>query len=637
MKPEKKKAEERQKMQDRKELVATDDSPTGAIENNSLATINNNSSCSPTTTMPGVISIHHHTVPSSSSSSASSLALPLRFLFELFAVSFSYALLYMTLSNVVIPKEVEKLADSSQTTWVGVIVGSGALSQLVTPVVGALSDRAGVREPYLKSGTAIILFGIGVLFLATQLKMLVLVFVAYLALSVGLSTIYAISGTLLSDNIAEEQMALASAVMAVLGMIGASTGYAFFALGFNSDATISILYTFVSLLGFAVTHRALTTLKNPLLSRVMGEKGNNSIIDEMNNSSSNINHALAMSGNEGGLVTSGSLTTAAAAAAATGTGNGVAAAAASGSSSGTGGTGGGVSNNNGESNSLTEINTANKGEDDADGKQPSRKQHAVSSHVKKYCEVVIHALTFPSPTSYPDFSLACASRCFFNSGLALQTFMLFFFRDVAAKGAGSGSGSGSGSGAAVVVVVDLQPPDRMVSRLAVLALLGGLLGAIPAGMLADRFGQKVVISIASFICICAMISFPILTGTSTAYVFDISGLLFGVGNSAFLVVDYGLGVRSLPKSKDGRGKPMDAAKDLGIFSLSATLGNLIGQLMFAGILERFSTHVAAASVAGAPQHAAAVRYEARGFNFCFSLASAFFAISAFCACLIKTK
>jgi MFS family permease len=226
----------------------------------------------------------------------------------------------------------------------------------------------------------------------------------------------------------------------------------------------------------------------------------------------------------------------------------------------------------------------------------------------RFLEILVHALTVPSPVAFPDFFLACSSRALFNAGLACQNYMIFFFRDY---------------------VRSAQPPEQVVSRLAVLALLGGLVGAVPAGVLSDRFGRKPVIFFSAIVCVAAMMSFPFLSSRTA---FDLVGLVFGLGNVAYLSVDYALGVQALPRklAADGARRPIDAAKDLGVFALSATVGMLIGQLVFAGVLERFSR--VEVGRGGVPES----HYAAAGFVVVFAVSSLFFVLSACAAAAIKT-
>ena len=114
-------------------LVVTSSSSTSTISSSvdltSPTTSSSNSSSSASASGFSHHHHHHHHNPPLRSISQ---------LFSLFALSFSYALMFATMSNIVIAKEVDRLASTSQTTWVGVIMAVGALAQITCH--GCLSD-----------------------------------------------------------------------------------------------------------------------------------------------------------------------------------------------------------------------------------------------------------------------------------------------------------------------------------------------------------------------------------------------------------------------------------------------------------------------------------------------------------------
>jgi MFS family permease len=517
---------------------------------------------------------HHHHPPNRT----------LTQLFGLFAVSFSYALMFATMSNIVIAKEVDKLASTSQTTWVGVIMAVGALAQIITPIAGAWSDKiGGSREPFLKGGTVLVVLGVGVLFLAELISSMIVLFVSQLVISAGLSIQYAMITVTLHDHVNDDQVGQGSAAMATLGILGAGVGYALFAVGLQLNI-ILIVYACTTIVCFALTMSFMsstsvatvlaknTTAAVAAAAAVINHNPKKKDAEDTSENSSNDDLEVV----DAELFEIGS-----------------------------------------EKSKLTATtSTMTKSNEVEAGKKSTCGSGRDISAAAAFCEILLHALTVPSPTTFPDFSLALASRALFNAGLACQGYLVFFFRDVAKIGT--------------------LPPEQVVSRLAVLALLGGLVGAVPAGAISDRWGRKPVIFFAAIVCICAIISFPFL---STRTHFDLIGLLFGFGNVAYLSVDYALGVQSLPrkqvevlndKETQMRMVPVDAAKDLGVFALSATIGMLIGQLVFAGILERFS-QIEPVGKNGAPES----RYAPEGFMLTFIVASVFFALSALAAGLIK--
>jgi MFS family permease len=382
-------------------------------------------------------------------------------LMALFACSFSYAFIFNTINNIVIPKEIERLATSRQSMWVGAIMGAGAISQLATPVVGAASDRIGQRTTYLVYGSVTTVVGI-ILFLATvTVNDLPLLFCAHVVTSVGLSMQYSMVTALLNDHVVEEQVGKGSGTMAILAIVGSGAGYIMFALN------LSLYYSYISYIVSTFTCLCICLAVVPA---------------------------------------------------------------------------------------------------PVDGQPPRRKLLQPTSTVGRICSDVAHALSVPSPKKYPDFFFACLGRALFNTGLAGQVYLVYYFRDV----------------------LNSDNPTQLASVVAVMALVGGVVGALPAGMASDRLGKKPVIYWSIAVCIVALISFMLAYNVTGL---QLIGFIYGVGNVAYLSVDYALGVNSLPRrpgNEGRRGIPIDAAKDLGVFAMSATAGQLFGQVVYAAVLEQFS-------------------------------------------------
>eukprot|EP01060_Flectonema_neradi_P033906 TRINITY_DN5802_c1_g1_i1.p1 TRINITY_DN5802_c1_g1~~TRINITY_DN5802_c1_g1_i1.p1 ORF type:complete len:463 (+),score=33.36 TRINITY_DN5802_c1_g1_i1:77-1465(+) len=215
-------------------------------------------------------------------------------------------------------------------------------------------------------------------------------------------------------------------------------------------------------------------------------------------------------------------------------------------------------------------------------------------------QLFLSAVSLPSPSRYPDFSFACFGRLLFNSGLAAQVYMAYYFRDV----------------------LKASDPTKMVSMVAVMSLVGCTLAALPAGFLSDRVGKKPVIYVGISICVSAILSFLVLESIETLLLL---GVYYGIGNIAYLSVDYAVGVAALPRAETEEGTaPIDAAKDLGIFSMSASLGSVMGQVLYGAVLDIYSNDMGGAT-----------SYSSAGFAVVFSLAALFFTLSGLSVRWIK--
>jgi MFS family permease len=382
-------------------------------------------------------------------------------LLGLFAVSFSYAFVFNTINSIVIPKEIERLSSSRQSMWVGTIMAAGAISQLSTPIVGALSDRTGHRVPYMIYGTFVTILGIVLFLVVGTMNEIYLLFLAHVVTTVGLSVQYSMMTAMLHDHVGDEQVGRGSGAMAILAILGSGSGYAMFAMN------VPLHYSYCCYILSTVICLGLTVMHTP----------------------------TADIGRE-----------------------------------------------------HTYVNA-----------------HLLSKPRKynKCVDIAMHALSVPSPTRFPDFVFACGGRALFNTGLAGQVYLVYYLRDV----------------------VRVANAVQITSTIAVMALVGGVVGALPAGIISDRVGKKPVIYISIAACVASLALFM---STMDVVGLQFVGFVYGIGNVAYLSVDYALGVQALPKRHDGkRFVPIDAAKDLGVFAMSSTVGQLFGQVVYGFLLEQF--------------------------------------------------
>jgi len=151
------------------------------------------------------------------------------------------------------------------------------------------------------------------------------------------------------------------------------------------------------------------------------------------------------------------------------------------------------------------------------------------------------------PKEHHDFFLVFVSRTLYYMGISAQTFMLFYFRDIILS----------------------DDPQADVSYLALVGQLSGAIVCIPMGMLSNRVGRKSLIYLSSVILVSTYIMFMFCRTRHAAL---IAGAIYGIGNGAYLSVDYALACDTLP-SKD------NAARYLGIWGVGAFIGTLLGPLL----------------------------------------------------------
>lgn len=443
----------------------------------------------------------------------------------LFAVSFSYAFCFNTLNTIVIPKEIERLTSTRQSMWVGLVMATGAISQLATPIVGAWSDKAGQRTPYLVYGTFIAIIGIVCFLFAESFNEVLFLMIAHVTTTVGLSVQYSMVTALLNDYVPEEHTGKGSGAMAILAIFGSGAGYILFA--FNTPLT----YSYCAYILASVMCLGICVIYIPTPS-------------PGSNNSNSLQHSIAAStqptmGRTARTTCDVEL--------------------------------GGVGDDGGAAqNAPVGLSSA------ASGVSPCQVTTPPDDAVKKvsissappttagWLDSILSPLSMPSPSRFPDFFFACFGRALFNSGLAGQVYLVYYLRDI----------------------IGASNPVQITSMVAVMALLGGVVGALPSGVISDRVGKKPVIYGSITICVTTLLSFMIVRDVTSLH---IVGFFYGVGNVAYLSVDYALGVQALPKRK---GVPIDPAKDLGVFAMSATVGQLFGQVIYGAILDQYGTMTA---------------------------------------------
>jgi MFS family permease len=162
------------------------------------------------------------------------------------------------------------------------------------------------------------------------------------------------------------------------------------------------------------------------------------------------------------------------------------------------------------------------------------------------------------PVQHTDFFLVFVSRTFYYMGVSVQTFMLFYFRDV----------------------IHSNDPQADVAYLALLAQVAGAIVCVPMGLLSNRCGRKPLIYLSSAILIGTYLFLMLFQSRAMAL---IGGAIYGIGNGTYLSVDYALACDTIP-SKD------NAARYLGIWGVGAFIGTLLGPLLIGPALLYFGTH-----------------------------------------------
>ncbi|RNF17030.1 arabinose efflux permease family protein [Trypanosoma conorhini] len=204
---------------------------------------------------PSVLAcIHEHVEHEEYLGTPSSLKrqMSMKELLFLLSMSFSYALCFNTLNNIVIPKSVGRFGDNKQSLWLGLLMVLGAFCQMSAPLVGAYSDRVGSRAPFLVCGSAVTVMGLFMFIIVELTDRLIILCLAQVISTVGLSVVYSMVMALLTDYVLEEQTGKGSGAMALLALTGSGVGYAMLAV--DVPVTYCLCsYVVVTLLCLALT------------------------------------------------------------------------------------------------------------------------------------------------------------------------------------------------------------------------------------------------------------------------------------------------------------------------------------------------------------------------------------------------
>ena len=160
----------------------------------------------------------------------------------------------------------------------------------------------------------------------------------------------------------------------------------------------------------------------------------------------------------------------------------------------------------------------------------------------------------------------------------------------------------------------IDPPQVATSLLLIVLLIGGLIGTLLGGTLADRFGKKPVIF--AGIGIITILMFPLLLGNDLRTV-ALPGFFIGMGWGAFIAADWAFACTLIPKEK--------TARYMGVWDLSTLLPQVIGAFL-AGVARDVLVR-ALPGVGAAP--------EAQALRIIFSSTVVFFILGLYILTLVK--
>lgn len=154
---------------------------------------------------------------------------------------------------------------------------------------------------------------------------------------------------------------------------------------------------------------------------------------------------------------------------------------------------------------------------------------------------------FPSPLRHRDFYWVLATRAMVTIGIySVFTFFQYFLGDV----------------------IRARDPEQAVSYLIGTIIAAGIVTALVAGRLSDRWGRKPLVYLSGGTMALASIVFVAVAFLPALSFMFVVGAVFGLGYGAYQAVDWALAVDVLPGGES-------AARDMGIWHVAIVLPQVI--------------------------------------------------------------
>lgn len=180
------------------------------------------------------------TQPDNDSVSYTTTSLPIFNIVAILSTAFSYGCILTTLFIITLPIECERIniehPDIPKSVALGVFVAIAGATQLVSPLVGRLSDTyippiphdLGQRMPYLVLGSVCTCVGLLGQALSSYYGFWIRYSFAFFLHMIGLNVIYAMMIALIPDQVPRHQTGVANGILALLLVTGSLFGFALF-------------------------------------------------------------------------------------------------------------------------------------------------------------------------------------------------------------------------------------------------------------------------------------------------------------------------------------------------------------------------------------------------------------------------
>jgi Major Facilitator Superfamily len=477
--------------------------------------------------------------------------LPLMHIVALLSSTFAYGCILTTLFLITLPVEcerIERATHTSKSILLGIFVAIAGFTQLVSPLIGRISDtyeppllspssclgdtpryaELGQRLPYYMFGAAFTVTGLWGQMLTSYSALWLRYCFCFFFSMVGLNIQYAMMLALIPDQIPRAQTGTANGILALLLVTGSIFGFALFHLFLQQGGQIESMYglyasivILTSLWTASYAHDRDAELSAQRMQHVQREVRRRAVVEE------NV-----------------------------------------------------VEEKTRESSSSLPTATTRKWHVQARRvakrvvKRAVRKAHQivltptliVRSMIQPIRKLDWNALLSCYTidiNKHHDFFIVTVSRLFYYCGMSVQTFFLFFLHDI--------------------INIRTQP-ETAVAILAIIGQCSGALTCYPVGIVSDRLWncQRQPFVYAA----CAVLTTATL---SLVWARTFSDMIFfciilGAANGVYLTAETSLAVDTLPHELDG---DHGSAQLLGIWGVAAFLGSALGPMIGGPLLYLF--------------------------------------------------
>lgn len=175
---------------------------------------------------------------------------------------------------LVLPLESQRIDDSQRSIILGTLMGIAGATQLVTPMVGLISDRCtsswGRRRPFIVAGGVLGIAGILAQDMASMTRWVPAYYASYTMSMVALSVAYTAVVGVMADMVPPEQTGTATGVAALHTVAGANIGFLIWYAtdGTDSDRLHAMYQTYALIIAITVTVTTVACKEIPLRSHV---------------------------------------------------------------------------------------------------------------------------------------------------------------------------------------------------------------------------------------------------------------------------------------------------------------------------------------------------------------------------------